>query len=792
MRAHVESTRRPEVVGGLGGFGGAIAIPAGYREPLLVASTDGVGTKTAIARALGRYDTIGVDLVAMCADDVVCCGAEPLAFLDYIAVGHVVPEWVAELVGSVATGCLDAGCALIGGETAEHPGLMDDDAFDLSGCCLGRGRTWRRHRRDGRRSAVTRSSAWPRPGCMPTASRWCGPSSRNGTSTSRSRIKSGSAGRSATPRRTMAIVAAADEEMATLGDVLLTPTRIYARAVLAAAASGPGRRLRTSTAWPTSPAAGCRGTCRGPCRTALAARLDPSRWPMPSVMRLFGALGGLDDEEMRATFNGGLGMVAVLPGASPPAAIAAIESFGIAAAVVGEVVDAAADRRAALRRGDPRGRRVTGRGDRRGAPAGSRSGSRAPARTCARWPRPPTAGELGGEIVLVFADRACPALDWAAEQGIETALVPRRRRRDAGVRRSIATGAGCRRPGRLHADRGTGRARRPSRTDPQHPSIAPAGVSRRACGRATRSPTGVTVTGGTVHLVDETLDGGPIVAQEAVAILPGDDVADAARPDPGGRAPTPAAGGRHGARRRVSVEPTDGACGPTSSGPMRTCRSRAAALLSVSDKTGLAVVRGAAWCATASSWSRPAGTARALREAGLPVTDVAAVTGFPEMLDGRVKTLHPRIHGGILADRRLAEHRRQLARRRRSRRSSSWWSTCTRSRRPPSGRGSRFDELVEEIDIGGPAMVRAAAKNHASVAIVTSPARYEAVLAALDARRRIGRRAACGAGGRGVPAHRRLRRADRRGAARPDGGGRRRPARRARPARRQPTRIPRP
>ena len=109
MRAHVASTRRPEVVGGLGGFGGAIAIPAGYREPLLVASTDGVGTKTAIATALGRFDTIGIDLVAMCADDVVCCGAEPLAFLDYVAVGRVIPEGVAELVGSVAAGCRLAG-----------------------------------------------------------------------------------------------------------------------------------------------------------------------------------------------------------------------------------------------------------------------------------------------------------------------------------------------------------------------------------------------------------------------------------------------------------------------------------------------------------------------------------------------------------------------------------------------------------------------------------------------------------------------------------------------------------
>ena len=137
MRAAVERTRRPEVIGGLGGFGGAITIPAGYREPVLVSSTDGVGTKTAIAAALGRFDTIGRDLVAMCADDVVCAGAEPLFFLDYVAMGRLDPPLAAELVESVAAGCVEAGCALVGGETAEHPGLMDPTSFDLAGCCVG-------------------------------------------------------------------------------------------------------------------------------------------------------------------------------------------------------------------------------------------------------------------------------------------------------------------------------------------------------------------------------------------------------------------------------------------------------------------------------------------------------------------------------------------------------------------------------------------------------------------------------------------------------------------------------
>src|SRR5712671_6196493 len=137
MRAAVERTRRPEVLGGLGGFGAAVTIPPGFREPVLVSSTDGVGTKTAIAAALGRYDTIGRDLVAMCADDVACSGAEPLFFLDYVAVGLLQPPQAAELVDGVANGCRQAGCSLVGGETAEHPGLMDPMSFDLAGCCVG-------------------------------------------------------------------------------------------------------------------------------------------------------------------------------------------------------------------------------------------------------------------------------------------------------------------------------------------------------------------------------------------------------------------------------------------------------------------------------------------------------------------------------------------------------------------------------------------------------------------------------------------------------------------------------
>jgi phosphoribosylaminoimidazolecarboxamide formyltransferase / IMP cyclohydrolase len=338
-------------------------------------------------------------------------------------------------------------------------------------------------------------------------------------------------------------------------------------------------------------------------------------------------------------------------------------------------------------------------------------------------------GELGGEIVLVVADRPCAALDWAAEQGIDTGLVPGGAD-DAladvleGVRPDLVVLAGYLRlvgPRVLaaHADRILN----------THPSLLPAFPGGHAVRDALEH--GAKVTGATVHLVDETLDGGPIVAQEAVSILPGDDVATLherikavehrllpravalflaeaieTRPD--------------GARRRTAID--------VERAERRLAVPRRA-LLSVSDKTGLAAfARGLV--ASGYELVSTGGTARALRDADLPVTDVAAVTGAPEMLDGRVKTLHPRVHAGILADRRRVDHRRQLvaaAIRPFDLVVVNLYPFAAAAERPGIG----FDELVEEIDIGGPSMVRAAAKNHASVAIVTSPARYDAVLAAI-------------------------------------------------------------
>jgi phosphoribosylaminoimidazolecarboxamide formyltransferase/IMP cyclohydrolase len=263
-----------------------------------------------------------------------------------------------------------------------------------------------------------------------------------------------------------------------------------------------------------------------------------------------------------------------------------------------------------------------------------------------------------------------------------------------------------------------------------HPSLLPAFPGAHAVRDALAH--GVRVTGVTIHLVDATLDRGPIVAQEAVPVLPDDDEATLRDRIQGmehrllpyavalllAGAVEVAPDGRH---VTIDVDRADAGT-PT---PRR-------ALLSVSDKTGL-VDLGRGLVARGFELVSTGGTARTLRDAGLPVTDVAAVTGSPEMLDGRVKTLHPRVHAGLLADRRLDDHRRQLL-------AAAiapfelvvvnLYPFAAALERP----GITVDELIEEIDIGGPSMVRAAAKNHANVAIVTSPSRYGDVLTALDAK----------------------------------------------------------
>jgi phosphoribosylformylglycinamidine cyclo-ligase len=336
MRAAVESTHGPHVVGGLGGFAGAVALPAGYRAPLLVSSTDGVGTKTAIATALGRFDTIGRDLVGMCADDVVCSGAAPLFFLDYVAVGRLDPVSVAELVGSIAAGCLEARCALVGGETAEHPGLMDADAFDLAGSCTG----------IVERDRLIDGSA-ARAGDLVIGLASSGLHA-NGYSLVRSLLAEHDLDlaepyqerlrRSLGEPTTAELLALAPGEvLMNLGEVLLTPTRIYAGTILdlRAVLELAGHDLH-GVAHITG--GGLPGNAARPLPVDLGVRLDPGRWPMPSVMRLFGALGGLEDDELRATFNGGLGMVVIVAPEAAGTVLAFLAESSVEAWIVGDVV----------------------------------------------------------------------------------------------------------------------------------------------------------------------------------------------------------------------------------------------------------------------------------------------------------------------------------------------------------------------------------------------------------------------------------------------------------------------
>jgi phosphoribosylformylglycinamidine cyclo-ligase len=337
MRASVEATRQHEDFGGLGGFASAIALPGGIDKPLLVSSTDGVGTKTEIARRLNRYDTIGRDLVAMCADDLVCAGAEPLFFLDYLAVGKLVPERVSEIVRSIAEGCVQAGCALVGGETAEHPGVMKRDEFDLAGFCVGVVAQDR---------LLDGTAARAGDALVGIASSGL---HANGYSLVR-RLVNGAHLALETPYSEVLAGAFRDgsehleAEAATtgktLGEVLLTPTTIYARSILTLRkrleSARNGRQELRGVAHITG--GGLPGNIPRVLPEGLGVRLSPSSWPMPSVMRLMRKLGWLSEPEVRSIFNGGLGMVVVVPPSAVGRSISTLADDNLTAWHVGEVV----------------------------------------------------------------------------------------------------------------------------------------------------------------------------------------------------------------------------------------------------------------------------------------------------------------------------------------------------------------------------------------------------------------------------------------------------------------------
>jgi phosphoribosylformylglycinamidine cyclo-ligase len=309
----VRSTYRPEVMGDIGGFGGLFDISQlGYRQPVLVSTTDGVGTKALVAHRAGRYDTIGIDLVAMCVDDLVCQGAQPLFFLDYVAIGVLDPDQMESLVSGIAAGCRQAGCALIGGEMAEHPGVLEPGEFDLVGFAVGVAE------RDG---LVTGQQVVPGDVLIGLPS----PNLRsNGFSLAR-RVFFEVAGRALDEPAW----AGADHSLA---DELLAPSVIYSPAVRSLLGTVEVRAVAHITG------GGLPGNLDRVLPAHADAAVDLGSWERPRVFDELQRLGDIALDEMLRVFNCGIGMVLVVPPEAVAASIAGLEAAGHRARVIGEVV----------------------------------------------------------------------------------------------------------------------------------------------------------------------------------------------------------------------------------------------------------------------------------------------------------------------------------------------------------------------------------------------------------------------------------------------------------------------
>ncbi|HAT1211233.1 phosphoribosylformylglycinamidine cyclo-ligase [Corynebacterium striatum] len=281
---HAKRASRPEVMGGLGGFAGLFKL-GDYKEPVLAAGSDGVGTKLAVAQAMDKHDTIGIDLVAMCVDDLVVCGAEPLFLQDYIAVGKVVPEKVAEIVKGIAEGCVQAGAALLGGETAEHPGVMDPEGYDVSATAVG--------------VVEADSILGPdkvRDGDVLIAMASSGLHS-NGYSLARYVLLE---------QAGLPLDGHIEELGRTLGEELLEPTRIYAKDCLALTAE-----CNVSTFCHVT-GGGLAGNLERVIPEGLTAEVNRSTWTPGQIFKTISSVGKVSLEEMERTFNMGVGMIAVV------------------------------------------------------------------------------------------------------------------------------------------------------------------------------------------------------------------------------------------------------------------------------------------------------------------------------------------------------------------------------------------------------------------------------------------------------------------------------------------------
>ena len=314
IRALVASTARPEVLGGIGGFAGAFAFDQSrFSEPVLVASTDGVGTKVLVAQAAGRYDTVGIDLVAMCVDDLVCVGAEPLFFLDYIATGKLDPDQMEQLVSGVADGCRQVSCALIGGEMAEHPGAMAPGGFDLAGFAVG----------------VVDKRAMLGPTKVAAGDTLVGlasPGLRSNGYTLARHVLLEQAGLSLDGPAW----AGADHSLA---DELLRPSVLYASAVLAALRQADVHGAAHITG------GGIPGNLGRVLPDDLDAVVDGGSWKVPRIFDEIRRLGSIDASEMARVFNLGIGMVLAVAPAAADTVTTVLSDAGIDAMIIGQVTE---------------------------------------------------------------------------------------------------------------------------------------------------------------------------------------------------------------------------------------------------------------------------------------------------------------------------------------------------------------------------------------------------------------------------------------------------------------------
>jgi phosphoribosylformylglycinamidine cyclo-ligase len=313
IRQDVQSTYRPEVLGGLGGFGGYFQLPSGYRQPVLVSSTDGVGTKLKIAQELDRHDTVGIDLVAMCVNDILTSGAEPLFFLDYLATGKLNERQLAEVVRGIAEGCHQSGCALLGGETAEMPGFYQLGEYDIAGFCVG----------------IVEKSRLLDGSQVQVGDRAIGLASRgvhsNGFSLVRKIIASKGLAWDYSPE----LLAGKS-----LGEELLAPTRIYVKPVLEALRSQIAIHAMAHITGGGLPENLPRCLNKG-----QSILINLSSWEVPPIFRWLAEVGEVSNEAMLATFNLGIGFVLIVPPEQAESTISWFESTGIKAYAIGEVIE---------------------------------------------------------------------------------------------------------------------------------------------------------------------------------------------------------------------------------------------------------------------------------------------------------------------------------------------------------------------------------------------------------------------------------------------------------------------